>query len=318
MRAIHFIATISVVGTVFFAGFIAEPPRGAATHASDVAARIDARIGRIGWISLVAAVLSGTGWLVFLAEEISGLPMAAVLAGGPLWSVLTQTDFGQLWVARFVLAMLLAGALLSGRRLPWHYSRRMNAIAALLAASLVGTLAWAGHAGAEFELNPKGILHLFGDTLHLIAGAAWVGALVPLALLLGPALDKDEGSLRIARSATSRFSTIGVLSVVALVVTGVINGWALVGSVRALTATNYGHLLLVKVMLFFVMLSIAAVNRLRLTPNLLQRVDTVSARDAAVQLRRNAIIEAAIGVIILTIVAVLGTMVPGVDEDGDA
>ena len=52
----------------------------------------------------------------------------------------------------------------------------------VLAAALVGTLAFAGHAiGGE---GIEGIVHPAADVLHLVAAAAWVGALVPLALLL--------------------------------------------------------------------------------------------------------------------------------------
>jgi hypothetical protein len=50
--------------------------------------------------------------------------------------------------------------------------------------------------------------------------------------------------------------------------TGIVNAWILVGSFKALTATEYGHLLMGKTALFAAMLMIAAVNRLRLTPRL--------------------------------------------------
>src|SRR5947208_9355 len=111
MRAIHFIATISVVGSVFFAGFVSEPVFCAATRGGDVTAPIRAQIAWIGWVSLVAAVISGAGWLIFLARQLSGLPMTEILLEGPLWTVFSQTDFGQLSLARFILAALLAGAM---------------------------------------------------------------------------------------------------------------------------------------------------------------------------------------------------------------
>jgi putative copper resistance protein D len=316
MRAIHFIATISVVGTVFFTVLVAGPSLWAGMRESKVATLAVRRIIWIGWISLLSAVLSWAGWLVLIAAQMSDLSVAVVLRGDPVWTVLTQTDFGQLWIARVTIAILLAGVMFS--RWPSNHSRFLNGLALLLGTCLVGTLAWAGHAGAEFELTTKGIFHLTADALHLIAAAAWVGALVPLALVLRPALGSGVPALGIARSATVRFSTLGVLSVTVLGLTGAINSWVLAGSVRALTATDYGHLLLVKVALFLVMLSVAAINRLRLTPNLLQQGDAASAWTAAGQLRRNAIVEAGIGVIILAIVAVLGTMPPGIDEEETA
>jgi hypothetical protein len=72
--------------------------------------------------------------------------------------------------------------------------------------------------------------------------------------------------------------------------------------------------LLVKIALFLVMLAIAAVNRMRLTPRLVG--GGAAASPALRQLRTNALIEAVIGALILLIVAVLGTLPPG-REDAD-
>jgi putative copper resistance protein D len=88
----------------------------------------------------------------------------------------------------------------------------------------------------------------------------------------------------------------------------------LVGGMPALLETDYGRLLLVKVALFFFMLSIAAVNRLWFTPQLVQEQDSAAAHDSARQLRKNSMIEAGAGAVILGIVAVLGTLSPGLDE----
>ena len=73
-----------------------------------------------------------------------------------------------------------------------------RAAALILAAALVGTLAFAGHAAAGE--GPEGIVHLTADVLHLCTAASWIGALVPLALLLGIAASQPDGvSLTIAR-----------------------------------------------------------------------------------------------------------------------
>src|SRR5262249_56858630 len=79
---------------------------------------------------------------------------------------------------------------------------------------------------------------------------------------------REEISLALARDATLRFSTLGLISVGLLIATGIVNGWILAGSVPALIGTGYGRLLLAKVALFFAMVAVAAVNRLRLTPRL--------------------------------------------------
>jgi putative copper resistance protein D len=77
------------------------------------------------------------------------------------------------------------------------------------------------------------------------------------------------------------------------------------------TETDYGRLLLLKIALFLIMVAIAAVNRLHLTPRLVQGADSATTADALRQLRRNASLEVAIGAIIIAVVAALGTNPPG-------
>lgn len=68
-----------------------------------------------------------------------------------------------------------------------------------------------------------------------------------------------------------------------------------------------------KLVLFLAMLSIAAVNRLRLTPRL--PLDYVETGTAVVrQLRNNSLIEATLGLVILYLVGILGTLPPGSHE----
>jgi copper resistance protein D len=98
------------------------------------------------------------------------------------------------------------------------------------------------------------------------------------------------------------------VSVGTLLATGVVNTWALVGNVGAFVETPYGQLLLVKVGLFAVMVGVAAINRLRLAPMLPDA-------NASRSLQRKALVEFALGLIIIAIVGALGTLPPAVHED---
>ena len=104
-------------------------------------------------------------------------------------------------------------------------------------------------------------------------------------------------SVTMARTVTMRFSTFGIVSVGKLLVTGSINTWYLAGSVLVLLS---------KVVLFFGMVAIAAVNRLHFTPKLVQVASAFATQDVLRQLRRNTAIECVVGIIIICIVAVLG------------
>jgi putative copper resistance protein D len=315
-RILYFAATLLVAGVVFFLVFVAAPAwRGA--EDGEVAVALRARLAWLAWFGLGLALASSAAWLVAAAAGMSGRPLAQVFDDDTLWTVLTQTTFGRAWLIRLAAAGGLAGlfvAFFTSRPRPW-----ISAAVAALAAVLVGALAWAGHGAGG--LGTEAIVHPAADVLHLIAAAAWLGALIPLALLFAAVAEdvtedttKAAASLPIARTATTRFSSLGIVCVGTLLVSGIVNTWYLAGSINALTHTKYGHLLLLKVALFVAMVAIAAVNRLRLTPKLLGK-DAAASRMALWQLRRNAGIEALAGAAVIVIVGVLGTMAPGSHAD---
>ncbi|MFJ8012019.1 copper resistance CopC/CopD family protein [Streptomyces sp. NPDC096339] len=92
------------------------------------------------------------------------------------------------------------------------------------------------------------------DILHLLAAATWLGGLTALLITL----HKVPG---IERAAVQRFSKVAFVSVLVLAVTGVYQSWRQIGSWSALTGTDYGRLLLVKVGLVAVLIALAYVSR---------------------------------------------------------
>jgi putative copper resistance protein D len=308
-RAIHFAATMLVVGVVFFAVFVAAPAWRGVSSNGGVAVKVRKRLAVIAWTGLALALISGAAWLILTAAAMSGLPAAQIFDDGVLWTVLLQTTFGRDWLARFALAGALAATLPALLSPQGHKTRWLEAAATILAAAFAGTLAWSGHAAGG--LGGEAIIHPAADVLHLIAAAAWVGALLPLVVLFAAA-GADDASLAMARTATTRFSILGIFSVGTLLVTGIVNTFYLAGSVAALRGTDYGRLLLIKIALFLAMVAIAAVNRFHLTPQLVQEASIAASRDTLRRLRRNATVEALAGAIVIAIVAALGTMVPAI------
>jgi len=314
VRAIHYAATITVAGVVFFLVFIAEPAFRNAGDDARLPAAVRWQFAWLAWIGLVMTAASGAAWFILVAASMGERAVAEVFSEGFLGVVLLQTEFGRAWLVRAILAGLLAAmfavTLTAKRKRPtgiW-----LNTVAVALAAGLVGMLAWGGHAAGG--AGAEGIVHPTADFLHLIAAAAWLGALIPLALLLRAA-GGDAASLAIARTATLRFSAFGVASVATLLVTGLVNTFHLVGSIQALAGTDYGRLLAAKVALFFAMVAVAAVNRFRLTPRLVPDETLAPARNGLRQLRRNALIEIVLGAVIIAIVAKLGVTPPAFEQE---
>lgn len=242
------------------------------------------------------AVLAGLGLVLSLASfaltmsEMAGVPIGALDRETIDW-IVRDTAFGAGFVVRtaalsVVLLLAIAG---------WTMRRGIPAMAGLALA----TLAWSGHAAATEGM--AGTFHRVSDIVHLLAASAWIGA---LAMLLGML----AGEVRIceARAALTAFSSAGTAIVALIVATGLVNGWMILGpaGVPTLPHTPYGRLLIAKLLLFGVMLAMAALNRWRLTPRLTADDHIPNA------LRLSIGIEAGAGVLILALVAWLGALDP--------
>jgi len=287
-----------VMGVLLFQWLVAEPTFQTTAIGDTAGVRAwRARLSAILWTSFAFAVVSGAAWLLALAASIGGQGRFADV----VWVVLTETRFGHLWIARAALAFLLFCALYVGKPRD-DGMRSAQALTVVTAICLMGSLAGSGHAAST--PGALGDVHLVADTLHLLAAAAWLGGLLPLSLLFGMALRQTDPSLAAALpGATRRFSTLGLWSVGTLLATGLVNTCMLAGSLPALANTDYGGLLLLKIALFAVIVAIASLNRLKLMPEL-PRTDAVRG------LNRNARIEVALGLAIIAIVSVLGTLAP--------
>jgi putative copper resistance protein D len=305
VRAVHFASTAMTAGALIFLALVAERAFGAA-DATAAGRTFRTWTRRLAWAGLTITVISGAAWVALQAVAMSGLPFGEAIAPDVLWIVVSKTHFGIVSGVRLALAVFLAASLSlagSARRTLW--------IASALAAILLATIAWTGHAAAT--LGSIGTLHLAADALHVLASGAWIGGLPPLGLLLVLACRHDDPSWATAtRDATLRFSTLGFVSVGTLLATGVVNSWFLVGSFQALVATEYGRLLLIKIGLFAAMLSVAACNRLLLAPRLSLPSQDDLRKKALRCLSLNCFIEMMIGLAIFAIIGALGTMHPAI------
>jgi putative copper resistance protein D len=307
-RAVHFAATLLLTGCLTFRCFVAAPAfHGKAGTALEAWLRI--RLAWMVWAALAVALASGAAWLVVLSAEIGGTAVAEALSQGLPWTVLTQTTFGDAWTLRLEMAAVLAALLLAHDFAPEGAGKRIiDIICVLLAAAFAASIAWTGHAAAMEGLD--GAIHLTSDAVHLVAAGAWIGALWPLALLLAAAGRTDDSeATAVACEATRRFSVIGMISVAAILTTGVINTWEILGTAAFSVDTEYNRLLLVKISLFIAMVAVAGYNRQRLTPRL---SGTHDGGRAMRQLQWNSLTETGLGLLILAIVAVLGRMTPHV------
>ena len=291
-----------IAGTLVFRAVVAEPTLGLTPVATTV---VRSQIRLTAWIGLAIAAASGVIWLQLQAASTSGLPLGEAMASDVLSKVLNESQFGLVSKVRLVLAVILAACLAFDR----FAQARWLALGSAL--GFIAAIAWTGHAGST--LGEMGNLHLTADALHLVAAAGWTGGLVSLALLLAAARRNQAVAWAwLARDAVHRFSTLGIIGVATLLVTGIVNAWILVGSFHALLITGYGQLLMLKIVVFAIMVAFAAVNRFWLTPQLALPSENEAQPNVLRQLTRNSLIEIILGLTIFAIVGALGTMHPAI------
>jgi putative copper resistance protein D len=311
VRDIHFAASVIVAGIVFFDLFIAVPVLRADLRFPATEALFADRTTKIVWVNLALSLASAFFWLCLLSARIAGKPFDAVIADGTIWIVLSRTQFGFVWAMRLGFGIMLAACLLPRRKGAAIWP---GVWAALLAGGYLGLLAFAGH--GEEGLGLERNVHLAADFLHLIAAGLWLGGLVPLALLLTYLRRfREEAWVKAASDAASRFSTLGILAVGILLISGTINASFLIGGIQSLTDTFYGRLLLLKIALFAAMVLLAGINRQYFLPRL--------CGDAGIdqclmiqRLVRSTLAEMSLGLGIILIVGILGIMAPANDMAG--
>jgi putative copper resistance protein D len=256
------------------------------------------------WVTLLLEAISGGVWFWFVTADMSDQSPWGILDPADLSTVLWQTQFGRLWLGRAVIGIVLGMAFffVSRRKTFLPGPLLLNWLIPTLSGCLLITLAWAGHAAAGIHHQT---LHLLADILHLVIGSIWPMGLIPLAGFLWQ-IDRRKQILPSDREikALQKFSQISLIAVLALLVTGVINGWLMLGSWEALVTTTYGRLLFSKVLVVGIMIGFGAFNRLRLLPQI---------QDAPVMyqtLRRTILAESGLAVVVLILVGIMGMTSP--------
>lgn len=240
-------------------------------------------------MALIGALLSVIG-LLLMTSAMSGETEFTAL-WPHLQMMLFETDVGLAWAMRIlalIVVMIRPGL--------W--------IASTASPVALASLAWNGHGAMD-----EGLLHFLSDILHLLAAGAWLGAMLALVLMARGLV--DETRIRLLAHAVKRFEWVGAFIVVTLTVSGVVNYLFIVGPrLDDLLLGTYGMLLAVKVLLFAGMLVLAALNRFHLGPSLQQSLRDGQHAVAANALRRSVLAELAIALVIIALVAWLGTLSP--------
>ncbi|MFQ5879061.1 MAG: CopD family protein [Dehalococcoidia bacterium] len=294
-------ASVLLVGVLGFVVWVAGPAARTLNGEWERRIRKTARV-RLAWVAWPAVAvlaIAGGAELVVQARQLGGLELV---------DKALDTFWGQRWIQRQAVLGAIAVSLGVAAGL-W---RRQRFSRAALWLALVGGLGYLlllsmiSHAGSV----AGSFWAVASDFVHLVAAAVWVGMLVQLALLFlwsRRNLPDDVRPLALA-SHLQRFSALAATALILLLATGTFNAFAEVSSPEAMIDTAYGQVLTAKLALILPLLLVTAVNALALRPAIVDRARQAGGDGIeAVRrlLSRLVVLEAALAVAVLLVVAVL-------------
>lgn len=244
------------------------------------------RVRRIVWTGWAATVLGAALELLLQGPYAAGRGLGS-MADGSLLDGTMHTAYGQFHLARVVLLGLVAAVL---SRVPAGRRAAVRHATWPLLVGIAVTFSFTGHA----ETTHPRWLSITLDVLHLSAMAVWVGG---LALVLGALLPRGEAAD--VRRVLPVFSRVAFGAVVTLAATGTYAAWRGIGEWRAVLGTEYGLLVVVKVLLFLGLIALG---------NLARGVVGRRFRDAPLareRIRRGVVVEVALAALVLAATAVL-------------
>lgn len=302
------------------------------------AGRSDRRARRVVWAAWGVALGATVVGFLLQGPYLAGEGLAKAI-DSELWSQVFDTRFGHVWSVRSLillvavplLRMLMPRGPVSEHPLPAWWP----AVAGVLGVALAATPAFAGHPSAGRWVA----LAVPADTVHVAAVGLWLGGLV----MLGVALlrrDDDEDTLR---AIVPRYSSYALVAVALIVLSGAFQMIRQVDRLGALTDTDYGRLLSLKLIVFVGLLAVAAYSRdvvnrrWRVPAEVAHAPATVGARGglaladpelakqypdgyvldepvAERRLRRSVVVELVISAVILAVTALLVDAAPPREE----
>lgn len=232
-----------------------------------------------------AAVDAGERWVVNLAHVL--LPLAFIASAflmllavnrfatdTSVWDYLTTVRTGRYrGIQLGLIALSLVGAdllFLGGSARKRNAGLALMLLAGAAALYMNSAVSHAGTGAGRFWATVS-------DYLHLLASAAWLGALVmlvPLFVWLRRRFEQGERFLYLA-NVFDRFSLVAGVSVLVILATGAFNGLTEIPNPSAMVDTTYGKVLVAKLALMMPLLAVAGLNAFILKPYLVRTIDTL-------------------------------------------
>ncbi|OIK09082.1 hypothetical protein BIV60_24865 [Bacillus sp. MUM 116] len=246
IRWLQYISSACLIGVLFF--MLLVIPKDSAKELSVIRPLIKA--GKVSYIFLLLSILLS---LPLQATILTGNSWLDVFRISTIQDMIFNTQFGDTWLVQVVLLIVLAIPVFLLGRNKSNYDF-LNWIVLILGIGLLFTKSLTSHAAS----TTNQYFSVSIDFLHLLSASVWIGSLIAMVVLL-PMIKRSE-TKDVYLTTIRRFYKWGLILVVLLAITGVFGSLSYIPNLYSLTHTDYGKVLVWKVILLLFMLVLAAIN----------------------------------------------------------
>ncbi|MDC0329419.1 CopD family protein [Nitrosopumilus sp.] len=258
--------------------------------------------------------ITGIGlMLVFISNILMIAVQTVRLETSPIESI--ETYFGTVWLARMIITIVLLGIWFVLDR-KTNVTKRIQIPMLVAMLVLISTSSLIGHGAASGE-TPALIL----DYIHNLVAAVWIGGIFYFVFTLLPSLSKlkEESREKMSLALIPRFSIAFIISIGIVIITGPLLMWFLESDVGLITESVYGQLIILKITIASVMVALGGFFQFRVQRTAEKNFQTGKI-NVHKKLRRSLKVDAALGVVLLGVIALLtnGTLPEGEFRDASA
>ena len=258
--------------------------------------------------------ITGIGlMLVFVSDILMIVVQTVRLETSPLNVI--ETYFGTIWLARMIITMVLLG-IWFGMDRKKTLSKKSQIPMLVVSLMLISTSTLIGHGAASEQIGA-----IVLDYIHNLVAAVWIGGIIYFAFTLLPTFSqlKEVNKEKMSLVLIPRFSIAFIISVGIVIITGPTLMWFLETDVGLITESVFGQLIILKIAIAAIMVGLGGYFQLKVQKNA-EKDFTSGKISVHKKLKRSLKVDAALGIILLVVVALLtnGTLPAGEIQKVDA
>ena len=278
-RTVHLITILIAIGFILYPLLFVMP--------AEIESTRQRYLNLASIIGIITAVIGLGLWGVLLIEA-----SPTAFFQREVWSTVMETTLG---ISFYMVVCGFAGILMANSLDPTLTTGRIS--------GLLGGLLILASLGASGHAFSSGWLMTPVFFIHTLVAGAWLGAIWMLHYILLPG--KSSQTAHVLKT----FSRIATWFIAILLTSAIILIVFQLNNVTELIITEYGKWLLLKIVIVFSALILAAVNRWKLVPALNEDKQTIFQK-----LRKSVHIEGILLVVVIGITSILASTVPPEDE----